>query len=270
MEVLAMKVQIMFAASLAAVLATQSTAQSGQVPFSISAPGITASGTFLYQEVSMTGFAGTAWQVTGVNGTFADTGSSISGSFSGVLPSGMDYTKAPSREDLQATPPIVGNLGTVTGSPVTLSYGVSTKTSFDNLIYPNGDSPILCLPYYSYGGGAIDIFGLGLLVDAGGGTTALVNVWGNGDLNNPTNPLGLDYGISVGPYEAGGNPQYTRSIYIGDSNGYETDPSSYIGSGVTFTLATAVPEIDPAGMGAALAVIAGALGLLERRRLKTA
>jgi len=30
----------------------------------------------------------------------------------------------------------------------------------------------------------------------------------------------------------------------------------------------AVPEIDPAGIGSILAVVVGALGLLERRRLK--
>ncbi len=33
---------------------------------------------------------------------------------------------------------------------------------------------------------------------------------------------------------------------------------------------SAVPEIDPAGMGSVLAVVAGALGLLERRRLRAA
>jgi hypothetical protein len=32
----------------------------------------------------------------------------------------------------------------------------------------------------------------------------------------------------------------------------------------------AVPEIDPAGIGSVLALVTGALGLLERRRLKTA
>ena len=33
---------------------------------------------------------------------------------------------------------------------------------------------------------------------------------------------------------------------------------------------SAVPEIDPAGIGSVLALVTGALGLLERRRLKTA
>jgi hypothetical protein len=36
------------------------------------------------------------------------------------------------------------------------------------------------------------------------------------------------------------------------------------------TVVSAVPEIDPAGMGSVLALVTGALGLLERRRLKTA
>jgi len=34
------------------------------------------------------------------------------------------------------------------------------------------------------------------------------------------------------------------------------------------TVASAVPEIDPAGIGSVLALVTGALGLLERRRLK--
>ena len=38
---------------------------------------------------------------------------------------------------------------------------------------------------------------------------------------------------------------------------------------VTINIAP-VPEIDPAGMGSVLALVTGALGLLERRRLKTA
>ncbi|MSR25471.1 MAG: hypothetical protein EXS06_00415 [Planctomycetaceae bacterium] len=42
--------------------------------------------------------------------------------------------------------------------------------------------------------------------------------------------------------------------------------------GVTVSAVTtsAVPEIDPAGLGSVLALVTGALGLLERRRLKTA
>jgi hypothetical protein len=40
---------------------------------------------------------------------------------------------------------------------------------------------------------------------------------------------------------------------------------------VSLTLSpSAVPEIDPAGMGTVLALLGGVLGLVERRRLKSA
>ena len=42
------------------------------------------------------------------------------------------------------------------------------------------------------------------------------------------------------------------------------------GAWILGTAPSAVPEIDPAGMGSVLALVAGALGLLERRRLKMA
>ena len=53
---------------------------------------------------------------------------------------------------------------------------------------------------------------------------------------------------------------------------YPADPL-YGSAGFGFRLASpvsvsGVPEIDPAGMGSVLALVTGALGLLERRRLK--
>jgi hypothetical protein len=43
---------------------------------------------------------------------------------------------------------------------------------------------------------------------------------------------------------------------------------NFYGVSSELTVPNAVPEIDPAGMGSVLALITGALGLLERRRLK--
>lgn len=40
--------------------------------------------------------------------------------------------------------------------------------------------------------------------------------------------------------------------------------------GLQITASTPVPEIDPAGLGSVLALVTGALGLLERRRSKRA
>ena len=60
----------------------------------------------------------------------------------------------------------------------------------------------------------------------------------------------------------------TETIPVDGTIGVDTDNN---GSIDTFDAISApVPEIDPAGMGAVLAIISGTLGLLERRRLKAA
>jgi formylglycine-generating enzyme required for sulfatase activity len=74
---------------------------------------------------------------------------------------------------------------------------------------------------------------------------------------------------------AAGSSRGLRGGYWGDSGGfslsssarYEVDPARD-GDDIGFRLArpAAVPEIDPNGLGAALGMIVGGLGLLERRR----
>jgi len=56
------------------------------------------------------------------------------------------------------------------------------------------------------------------------------------------------------------------------SNSEASSSRSLYGISETLTVASpsSVPEIDPAGMGSVLALVTGALGLLERRRLKAA
>ena len=52
-------------------------------------------------------------------------------------------------------------------------------------------------------------------------------------------------------------------------NGMPKDlAQNFYGVSSELTVPNAVPEIDPAGMGSVLALVTGALGLLERRRLK--
>ena len=48
------------------------------------------------------------------------------------------------------------------------------------------------------------------------------------------------------------------------------DNATFARNAIAYTGSSPVPEIDPAGMGSVLALVTGALGLLERRRLKTA
>jgi hypothetical protein len=49
-------------------------------------------------------------------------------------------------------------------------------------------------------------------------------------------------------------------------NGSGTKVAAFNPLSVEISLVQAVPEIDPAGMGSVLALVGGALGLLERRR----
>jgi len=71
----------------------------------------------------------------------------------------------------------------------------------------------------------------------------------------------------------GGNWDFLNPFFLSSSFSFWGDPSVEVDT-VGFRLASpvsgpsAVPEIDPNGLGSVLAFVAGALGLLERRRLK--
>ena len=85
--------------------------------------------------------------------------------------------------------------------------------------------------------------------------------------NDLDGTAGSSRGLRGGSWQNGEQP-------IGSSFTNPQDPS-IAGSLIGFRLAgpvssSAVPEIDPAGMGSILALVSGALCLLERRRLKTA
>jgi hypothetical protein len=226
--------------------------------FSISGAGITASGTFTYSGVNLASYGtvpgyGAAWKIDGVTGTFADSTLGISGSFVGVVPAIMDYTSIPRPAGYPA-PTDPPNRGVIEGTGLTFG-----KISFDNIIYPGGNSPNTCPNYYSYGGGLLDLFGLLLNVDSAG-EPYFVNLWSNGDLNNPLNPLGLDYGIAIGK-NVGGVKPFDTLRYLGDGNVYEATPASYTPSGVTFS---AVPE--PSTYAMALAGLAcGGYSMFRRR-----
>lgn len=73
---------------------------------------------------------------------------------------------------------------------------------------------------------------------------------------------------SPGVFDPGGGFMIIRPSWQ-ITNGTESGTLTFNkgGSDPLFTIAVApVPELDPAGLGAALAVVAGAIGLLERRR----
>jgi len=74
--------------------------------------------------------------------------------------------------------------------------------------------------------------------------------------------------------QRGGNWSGSGGINIYSSGGSaEFEPSfsaPYTGFRLASPVSVSVPEIDPAGIGSVLALVTGALGLLERRRLKAA
>jgi hypothetical protein len=60
----------------------------------------------------------------------------------------------------------------------------------------------------------------------------------------------------------------TTSSWIEGASSFYGVSYRFYGLSDDLTVASAVPEIDPAGIGSVLALVTGALGLLERRRLK--
>ncbi len=212
---------IAFFGLMGTVLSGQAHALPSIIPFSISGPGISANGSLTGDFVTLSGFGDTVFVVTGASGTYSDSTDGISGTISGILPS-KTYTSVPKNSNHDSVDAV--------GTPF-------PPASYDNIIYPNGDSPVVCDPaFYPFFGGQLDIYGLMLTLDLQGGGQGLVNVWSNGNLNDPSNPIGVDYGVSDGTQSnVNGNPFFTAENYVGDTGSYP----NYSPSGVKFST---VPE----------------------------
>ena len=140
------------------------TALANSVDFSFTGPGgISGSGAFTV----ITTADPTIDHITGITGTFLDSGDGVSGPISGLVPSAYSNVCP----------------GAANFSPA--GY------SFDNLYYPSG-SPAICAFDYPFSGGVLDIFGVLFNVNDAG-TTYTVNLFSNGVL-----PVtGLSYGLNV-------------------------------------------------------------------------
>ena len=161
---------------LATSVALAPAARADSYTFSFSGGGMSASGVIDVSSAAVPGVPG-ALQVTGISGTFSDTNQGISN----AAITGLQTVSLPSGINADGTfiPP---------GSQAD-GYGFS----WDNLFYPDGNSPAVCPPdpndpngEYPFGGGLLDIYGL--LFNVQGGYT--VDVWSNGVLPQ----LGLSYG----------------------------------------------------------------------------
>ncbi|QNI37195.1 PEP-CTERM sorting domain-containing protein [Edaphobacter albus] len=149
--------------------------------------GIDASGLI---TVSNTGPLG-ASTVTGITGTFSDAANNISGAITG-----LNFAPPPT---FNLSPPAAPN---TFGAPAFTSAGFS----YDNLFWPDADSPAVCTDALAFYGGYFDVYGMAFNV-AGGYT---VDLWSDGQLGgyqlndsfnsvpfSPNNIDGLAYAVDV-------------------------------------------------------------------------
>jgi PEP-CTERM motif len=156
-----------------------SAAKADTYAFTFSGGGLSGSGIITVSNVPVPGVPG-GYQITGVTGTFSDTNANAN--FTGAI-TGVQATSLPSG---------IGADGTFV-PPGSQADGFGF--SYDNLFFPDGNSPAVCPPPlpgdphppYPFGGGLFDIYGL--LFNVEGGYS--VDVWSNGVIPQ----FGLTYGV---------------------------------------------------------------------------
>jgi hypothetical protein len=187
---------VVAAAALVAAIASAPLAYAGPIAFSLSGPGLSASGyVTVVPNVAppdpnpLCGTAGEnpcrtdpagAYSITGITGVFSDATSGISNALiTGILPINPANERDPIFDPL------------VPSSLSFVDYGTGATAgalSYNNLFFPNG-SPIDCSGF-PFGGTFLDVYGMAFLVN--GGYT--VNVWGLGDVAGPGTTM---YGAAV-------------------------------------------------------------------------
>jgi len=185
---------------VAAMFCVALAARADDYSFSITGSGFTGSG---FLNVSSTGPFG-AYTVTGISGNFTDSTNHFSGAITG-----LNY----------APPPVTDTTDTYFSAPAF----TDASFSYDNLFWPGGNSPAVCVDASVFSGGELDIYGLSFNV-AGGYT---VDLWSNGpnlggyQLNDsqdgtpftPSNMDGLAYAVNF----AAPTPEPGSLLLLGSS-----------------------------------------------------
>jgi len=145
-------------AAVVLLIACSPAAKADAFNFFVSGSGVTSYG---HITVTPTGTPGT-YQVTAINGFYADSVTGISGAITG-----LNFAPLPTPN------PPPAPAGTF-GAPAFTAGGFS----YDNLFYPAGNSPAVCADALAFFGGVFDIYGTAFNV-AGGYT---VDLWSDGAL----------------------------------------------------------------------------------------
>jgi hypothetical protein len=163
--------------ALAAGLTITPAARADSYSFAFSGGGLSGSGFISVSNTPVPGVPG-GYQITGITGTFTDSIANFTGAITGI-----HSTSLPSNINPDGTfiPP---------GSQAQ-GFGFS----WDNLFFPDGNSPAVCPPPapgdpeppYPYGGGVLDIYGMLFTVEGGYN----VDLWSNGVVPG----FGLTYGV---------------------------------------------------------------------------
>jgi hypothetical protein len=188
--------------ALVATLGITQAAKADPYAFTVNGSGISATGVI---DVSNTGPLG-ASTVTGITGSFTDSTNGISGAITG-----LEFAPPPT---FNLSPPAAPN---TFGPPA----GTSAGFSYDDLFWPDADSPAVCTDALAFYGGYFDVYGLAF--DIAGGYTA--DLWSNGGLGGyqlndslggipftPNNMAGLAYAVDV---SATPTPEPSSLILLG-------------------------------------------------------
>jgi PEP-CTERM motif-containing protein len=186
---------------LAGMLCMAGTAKADQYNFSLSGTGLSGSGVL---QVSNTGPFG-AYTVTGISGTFQDSTNNFSGIISGLLP---------------APAPVTDGTDTFFSAPAFTASG----QSYDNLFWPGGNSPAVCVDAPVFFGGDFDVYGLAFNVTSGANVFS-VDLWSDGKLGGyqlndalgtqpffPPNMSGLAYAVN---FTASPTPEPASLVLLG-------------------------------------------------------
>ena len=153
--------------ALAAVTIALPAAWADQFSFSFDGNGVNAYGVITTSDAVVAGNPG-AREITDISGYFSDSNAGVSGAISGLyMPKSYVYNTL-------ATPGVAFTTGGL---------------SYDDLLYPAGDSPLVCygldsngnpVVTYPFSGGQFDIFGVAFNIGDPGGYVG--ELWSNGDV----------------------------------------------------------------------------------------